>query len=205
NAQVGGWCRSLEVNGFTFDFAGHIMFSNDPYVHEMYARLLGDNVHWQDREAWIYSKGVYTRYPFQGSLYGLPPEVIRECIVGAVTARFEATSPPTPARRADGAATRAVNGNGRAAYKAAGLAERLDRAEAGLSRSGGSAGEPRAGCQRRAAGGPAGLERARDDGGAIEDCCADGLLESTARLAPAGGDQTNARGNGRGAGEPANF
>ena len=50
--------------------------------------LLGDNVHWQDREAWIYSKGVYTRYPFQGALYGLPPDVIKECIVGAIEARF---------------------------------------------------------------------------------------------------------------------
>ena len=42
------------------------MFSNDPYVHEMYQMLLGDNVHWQDREAWIYSKDVYTRYPVPG-------------------------------------------------------------------------------------------------------------------------------------------
>jgi UDP-galactopyranose mutase len=88
NARVGGWCRSIEANGFTFDFAGHIMFSNDPYVHQLYAMLLGDNVHWQDREAWIYSKNVYTRYPFQGSLYGLPPTVIQECITGAIEARF---------------------------------------------------------------------------------------------------------------------
>lgn len=88
NDRVGGWCRSVEDQGFTFDHAGHIMFSNDAYVHEMYTMLLGDNVHWQDREAWIYSKGVHTRYPFQGSLYGLPPEVIKECIVGAVQAQF---------------------------------------------------------------------------------------------------------------------
>ena len=73
NDRVGGWCRSIEDDGFTFDYAGHIMFSNDPYVHELYEMLLGDNVHWQDREAWIYSKDVYTRYPFQGALYGLPP------------------------------------------------------------------------------------------------------------------------------------
>ncbi len=88
NSRVGGWCRSIEDKGFTFDFAGHIMFSNDPYVHELYRMLLGDNVHWQDREAWIYSKNVYTRYPFQGALYGLPPEVIQECIVGAIESRF---------------------------------------------------------------------------------------------------------------------
>jgi UDP-galactopyranose mutase len=86
--RVGGWCRSLEDGGFTFDYAGHIMFSNDPYVHELYAMLVGDNVHWQEREAWIYSKRTYTRYPFQGALYGLPPQVIKDCIVGAIEARF---------------------------------------------------------------------------------------------------------------------
>ena len=88
NARVGGGCRSIADRGFTFDYAGHIMFSNDPYVLQMYEVLLGPNLHWQNREAWIYSKQVYTRYPFQGSLYGLPPKVITECIVGAVEARF---------------------------------------------------------------------------------------------------------------------
>jgi protoporphyrinogen oxidase/glycosyltransferase involved in cell wall biosynthesis len=88
NPTIGGWCRSIVDNGFTFDYAGHIMFSNDPYVHELYRKLLGDNVHWQNREAWIYSKDVYTRYPFQGALYGLPPDVLKECIIGAIEARF---------------------------------------------------------------------------------------------------------------------
>lgn len=86
--RVGGWCRSVVDHGFTFDHAGHIMFSSDPYVLALYDKLLGDNVHWQDREAWIYSKGVYTRYPFQGSLYGLPAQVLKECLIGAIEARF---------------------------------------------------------------------------------------------------------------------
>ncbi|MDI1310345.1 MAG: NAD(P)-binding protein [Methylotenera sp.] len=90
NSHVGGWCRSIEDKGFTFDYAGHIMFSNDEYVLQLYKTLLGDNIHWQNREAWVYSKGVHTRYPFQGALYGLPPEVIKECIVGAVEARYGA-------------------------------------------------------------------------------------------------------------------
>lgn len=84
----GGWCRSIVDNGFTFDYAGHIMFSNDAYVLDLYEKLLGKNVHWQNREAWIYSKEVYTRYPFQGALYGLPPEVLKECLIGAIEARF---------------------------------------------------------------------------------------------------------------------
>jgi UDP-galactopyranose mutase len=95
--RVGGWCRSIEDHGFTFDMAGHIMFTHDPYVLQLYRLLLGDNVHWQDREAWIYSKQVYTRYPFQGALYGLPPEVIKECIVGAIEARFGSLETKKPA------------------------------------------------------------------------------------------------------------
>ncbi|MET0855745.1 MAG: NAD(P)-binding protein [Telluria sp.] len=88
NATVGGWCRSIEDAGFTFDHAGHIMFSNDAYVLKLYYKLLGANLHWQNREAWVYSKQVFTRYPFQGALYGLPPAVIKECIVGAMEARY---------------------------------------------------------------------------------------------------------------------
>ena len=111
NSRVGGWCRSLEVDGFTFDFAGHIMFSNEPFVHQLYKMLLGDNVHWQDREAWIYSQNVYTRYPFQGSLYGLPASVIRECLTGAIEARF---GPLKTLRKANGAngANGKANGGG---------------------------------------------------------------------------------------------
>jgi UDP-galactopyranose mutase len=99
NSSVGGWCRSIEDGGYTFDHAGHIMFSNDPYVHMLYSKLLGDNLHWQDREAWIYSKHTYTRYPFQGALYGLPPDVLKECLVGAIEARFGPLKGGLEARR----------------------------------------------------------------------------------------------------------
>jgi UDP-galactopyranose mutase len=137
NQSAGGWCRSIEDNGFTFDHAGHIMFSNDPYVHELYARLLGDNVHWQDREAWIYSKNTYTRYPFQGALYGLPADVIKECVMGAIEARFGSVRK----KPANGAGN--GNGNGNGAH-----------------------------CKAES----------------ITDCCADGVMESTAALGagPAG-------------------
>lgn len=113
--QVGGWCRSINVNGFTFDFAGHIMFSNDAEVHELYDLLLGSNVHWQEREAWIYSHETYTRYPFQGSLYGLPADVISECLVGAIEARFGVIDEPESGGQIAGSS----NGQPTAALKAA--------------------------------------------------------------------------------------
>jgi protoporphyrinogen oxidase len=66
-AKPGGSCRSIEDTGFTFDFAGHVMLSDDPYVQDLYRLLLGDNVHWQEYNAWIYSDGTYTRCPSQGA------------------------------------------------------------------------------------------------------------------------------------------
>ena len=88
--RVGGLCRSVDDGGFIFDQAGHIMFTNDPYIKAMYVTLLGDNVHWQAREAWIYTMtdggGVYTRYPFQASFYGLPVETVKDCLMGAIEA-----------------------------------------------------------------------------------------------------------------------
>lgn len=92
-AKVGGWCRSIEDTGFTFDHAGHVMFSDDPYVQDLYRLLLGDNVHWQEREAWIHSKGVYTRYPWTIPLCeidaswlggGVPMPELQEMIEGAL-------------------------------------------------------------------------------------------------------------------------
>jgi UDP-galactopyranose mutase len=152
NDSVGGWCRSVNEGGFTFDYAGHIMFSNDPYVHEMYGMLLGDNVHWQDREAWIYSKNVYTRYPFQGALYGLPHEVLKECIVGAIEARFG----PLKGDRHDHANGRALgiqNGS-------------VVGAETGHAKGHGTGGSSPSECKAES----------------ITDCCADGIAESTIRL-----------------------
>ena len=147
--RVGGLCRSIVQDGFTFDMAGHIMFSNDASVHALYAKLLGDNVHWQEREAWIYSHGVHTRYPFQGSLHGLPPRVIQECLIGAIEARqgnwraaYERDQGPSSETTADAPAARCRNGGLESAIRSrlgAGDGARVDRR--------------------------------------FEDCCADGILE----------------------------
>lgn len=96
-SRVGGLCRSIYDRGFIFDHAGHIFFTSDSYVSDVLApALLGENLHWQYREAWVYSKGTFTRYPFQAGTYGLPPEVIKECILGAIEAarRYDASRRP---------------------------------------------------------------------------------------------------------------
>jgi UDP-galactopyranose mutase len=58
---------------------------------------MGDNIHWQTRESWVYSKGVFTRYPFQANTYGLPVEVVKECLLGLIEATYAPQDGPPPA------------------------------------------------------------------------------------------------------------
>jgi protoporphyrinogen oxidase len=92
-SRVGGLTRSEQVDGFTFDHTGHLLHFRNEQVKQLVSDLLADNLHTVVRDSWIFSKGVYNRYPFQTNLYGLPAEVISECILGFIQA---------PANRANG-------------------------------------------------------------------------------------------------------
>ncbi|NML13512.1 FAD-dependent oxidoreductase [Azohydromonas caseinilytica] len=45
--HVGGGCRSVHQQGYTFDHGAHVLQSADPEVRALAERLLGDNLHWQ--------------------------------------------------------------------------------------------------------------------------------------------------------------
>ena len=81
---IGGLCRSFTQDGFTFDCTGHLIHLKNAYTKELVARLLPDAFNSHERLAAIYSKSTTTPYPFQANTYGLPPEVIRDCVVGFV-------------------------------------------------------------------------------------------------------------------------
>lgn len=93
--MVGGGCRSIRSEGFIFDRGGHVLGSNDPYVRELYELLLGSNLHWQNTEAWALCQGMYLRLPFHAGLHGLPPDVIKDCVLGAAEARYTVRIPET--------------------------------------------------------------------------------------------------------------
>src|SRR3989441_320995 len=85
-AEVGGLARTHIENGFTFDCTGHLLHLKDPRVVALVDAILPDAFSRHERRALIFSKGVYTPYPFQANLHGLPPEVVQECVSGFVEA-----------------------------------------------------------------------------------------------------------------------
>jgi len=82
--EVGGLCRSKNINGFTFDKSGHLLHFKHRYTFNLINNLLRDNLVKYQRSAWIYSHQRYIRYPFQANLYGLPSSVIKECLLGFI-------------------------------------------------------------------------------------------------------------------------
>ena len=87
--HVGGNCRTERKDGFDFDAGGHIFYPKTDYVKELVNGLLGENRIEADRQAWIYTRGVYTRYPFQANLYGLPIPVVKDCLLGLHEAQMK--------------------------------------------------------------------------------------------------------------------
>jgi UDP-galactopyranose mutase len=87
-ARAGGLCLSEKFPpGFTFDHAIHILYTKDAYCTGLIKRLLGKNISRQERESWIFSNRVFTRYPYQANLHGLPQKTVKECVDGVISAR----------------------------------------------------------------------------------------------------------------------
>lgn len=95
NSKIGGLCTSETINGFTFDYAIHILYSNNEYATALIKnKLLMSKFHSQIRKSYVYHRGIYTEYPFQAHLYGHQPEVIKECVLGLIKSAYLKSEDP---------------------------------------------------------------------------------------------------------------
>jgi len=82
--EAGGLCRSYQMDGFTFDITGHLLHFRQAEIKTLVEGLLVGKLEKHNRRSFIYSHRTYTEYPFQVNTYGLPPEVVRECLLGFI-------------------------------------------------------------------------------------------------------------------------
>jgi protoporphyrinogen oxidase len=82
--RVGGHAKSVAGQGFVFDEGIHVLHTSNQYVLDLLSGPAGVRLEEQRREAWIYHYGVFTRYPFQANTYGLPVDVVKECLLGFI-------------------------------------------------------------------------------------------------------------------------
>jgi protoporphyrinogen oxidase len=80
-SRIGGLCRSISIDGFTFDIGGsHIIFSRDTEVLSFMHQVLGDNRDERNRDTRILYKKGYIPYPFENGLSELPREDCFFCL-----------------------------------------------------------------------------------------------------------------------------
>ncbi|MBM7118318.1 protoporphyrinogen/coproporphyrinogen oxidase [Archangium primigenium] len=87
--RVGGLIKTEVLEGCFFDATGHWLHLRDPEIKELVnTRWLPDQLVTIQRRAAVFSRGVFTRFPYQVNTHGLPPEVVAENLVGYVEAVY---------------------------------------------------------------------------------------------------------------------
>jgi protoporphyrinogen oxidase len=83
-SEPGGLCRSYVKDGFTFDYTGHLLHFRQAAIKALVETLLPGRLARHVRRSYVFSHDVYTEYPFQVNTHGLPPHVVRECLLGFI-------------------------------------------------------------------------------------------------------------------------
>ena len=85
--KTGGHASSHEKSGFIFDEGIHVMHTKNEYILSLMEKLNVD-MEIRERNAWIMSHGVMTRYPFQANTFGLPINIVNDCVQGFIENDF---------------------------------------------------------------------------------------------------------------------
>ena len=86
-AVPGGACRSLEADGYVFDYTGHLLHVARTETEAYLAELgVWDRLTVHERRAAVVIGGRTTPYPVQINTHGLAPDVRRDCLLGFVRA-----------------------------------------------------------------------------------------------------------------------
>ena len=86
--ETGGMARSIYKDGYTFDYDGHLLHFRSEYAFNLVSDILNGNLAPHKRNSWVYSKGIFTRYPFQANFYGLPNSAIKDCLMGLIKTKL---------------------------------------------------------------------------------------------------------------------
>ncbi len=90
---AGGHAITTEEQGYRFDRTGHLLHLRDPSIRQLVLSCIEGGTLEIERKSRVFSRGVYTRYPYQANTFGLPADVAYACVAGFVKAHFAADKP----------------------------------------------------------------------------------------------------------------
>jgi len=81
--EMGGYCRTVRRDGFTWDYSGHFFHFRHPEIERyLVDRMAGQRVLRIERDSRIWYANRFIDYPFQRNIHQLPPIEYQQCIRG---------------------------------------------------------------------------------------------------------------------------
>ena len=100
DAQIGGYCKTIQKAGFTWDYSGHFFHFKHPEIESWLRARMGDQkVRVVEKRSFISYAGALVDFPFQKNIHQLPKQELIDCLHDLYFARAPAdlTGRPPPA------------------------------------------------------------------------------------------------------------
>ncbi|MCD1630755.1 protoporphyrinogen/coproporphyrinogen oxidase [Marinobacter shengliensis] len=92
DSEIGGYCKTITQEGFTWDYSGHFFhFKNREIEEYLVSRMHGQEIRNVIKSSKIYWGGEWIDFPFQKNIHQLPKEDFIECVYDLV---FRPTQEP---------------------------------------------------------------------------------------------------------------
>jgi len=79
---IGGYCKTIRRNGFTWDYSGHFFHFRHPEIeNELVSRMGDQRILRVNKDSRIRYAGAYVDFPFQKNIHQLPRDEFLDCLV----------------------------------------------------------------------------------------------------------------------------
>lgn len=79
--EIGGYCRTIKRNGFTWDYSGHFFHFRDSQIKELVTKYIShEQLRQVTKSTKIYYSGSLIDFPFQKNIHQLPKDEFIECL-----------------------------------------------------------------------------------------------------------------------------
>ena len=97
DSQVGGYCKTVKKEGFTWDYSGHFFHFKHPDIESwLRARMPGQDVRTVNKRSFVSYARRQIDFPFQKNIHQLPQSEFIDCLHDLYVARTPGAAPPQP-------------------------------------------------------------------------------------------------------------
>src|SRR5262245_13215986 len=81
DTEIGGYCKTIQKEGFVWDYSGHFFHFKHPEIEAwLRERMPGQEVRVVDKRSFISYAGRQIDFPFQKNIHQLPQEEFIDCL-----------------------------------------------------------------------------------------------------------------------------